>query len=177
MTLVKFNLSLSIQAPLPLQNWTMTPTTKNYCYFWHFPYLATLPQRLRHSDWHCNWPQKLGILLYNQCPYLPTSLLVQIPLSIYLLVHFHPGCIGTKPDSLTCCWDVYSKEGNSDYASVNPNNCQPAFSDDQLQHSLWATELITPTLHADMLAVVWEVQCTKTKIIKLLLGAIGVLLQ
>ena len=65
-----------------------------------------------------------------------------------LLIHFHPGCLGTKPDSLTHHWDVYPEERNSDYASVNPNSCQPVFSDDQLWHSLWATELITLTLHA-----------------------------
>ena len=35
-------------------------------YFWCFLHVVTLPWRLCHSDWHCNWPQKLGILLYNQ---------------------------------------------------------------------------------------------------------------
>ena len=37
-----------------------------------------------------------------------------------LVIRFRPGRLGTKPDSLTRCWDVYPKGGNSDYATVNP---------------------------------------------------------
>ena len=37
-----------------------------------------------------------------------------------LVIRFCPGRLGTKPDSLTRCWDVYPKGGNSDYATVNP---------------------------------------------------------
>ena len=37
-----------------------------------------------------------------------------------LIIRFRPGCLGTKPDSLTRRWDVYPKGGNSDYAMVNP---------------------------------------------------------
>ena len=65
-----------------------------------------------------------------------------------LLIYFCPGCLGSKPDSLTCHWDIYPKEGNSNYATVNPNNCWPIFSQEQLWHSLCATELITLTLCA-----------------------------
>src|SRR5882724_2797339 len=36
-----------------------------------------------------------------------------------LVIHFHPGKLGTKPNALTRQWDIYLKEGNSDYASVN----------------------------------------------------------
>ena len=39
-----------------------------------------------------------------------------------LLVCFHPGCLGAKPDALTHCWDVYPKEGDRDYACINPHN-------------------------------------------------------
>ena len=35
---------------------------------------------------------------------------------------FHPGKLRTKPDTLTRQWDIYLKEGNSDYATVNPQN-------------------------------------------------------
>ena len=28
-----------------------------------------------------------------------------------LIIQFHPGCLGTKPDALTRKWDVYPKEG------------------------------------------------------------------
>ena len=39
-----------------------------------------------------------------------------------MVIHFHPGKLGTKPDVLTCRWDVYPKEGSSDYASINLQN-------------------------------------------------------
>ena len=39
-----------------------------------------------------------------------------------LIIQFHPVCLGTKPDTLTRQWDVYPKEGGSDYASINPTN-------------------------------------------------------
>ena len=65
-----------------------------------------------------------------------------------LLIRFRPVRLGTKPDSLTRRWDVYPKGGNSDYATVNPNNYRPIFSQEQLRHSLRASELITPALRA-----------------------------
>src|SRR6266498_1550918 len=36
-----------------------------------------------------------------------------------LIIHFQPRKLGTKPDALTHHWDVYLKEGGSDY-TVNP---------------------------------------------------------
>jgi hypothetical protein len=35
-----------------------------------------------------------------------------------LLICFHPGRLGTKPDSLSRHWDVYPKEGNNEYAKT-----------------------------------------------------------
>jgi len=35
---------------------------------------------------------------------------------------FCPGCLRAKPDALTRHWDVYPKEGDRDYARVNPHN-------------------------------------------------------
>jgi hypothetical protein len=58
-----------------------------------------------------------------------------------LVVRFRPGRLGTKPDALTRRWDVYLKEGGSGYASVNPQNCRPMFSQEQLTSSLRATYL------------------------------------
>ena len=65
-----------------------------------------------------------------------------------LLVHFHPGHLGVKPDALTHCWDVYPKEGDRDYARVNPHNFQSVFLQEQLTSSLRATYLLEPILHA-----------------------------
>ena len=43
-------------------------------------------------------------------------------------------------------WDIYPKEGGSDYASVNPHNLCPIFMQEQLASSLHATFLSVPTL-------------------------------
>jgi hypothetical protein len=58
-----------------------------------------------------------------------------------LVIRFRPGRLGTKPDALTRRWDVYLKEGNSGYASVNPQNHRPVFTQEQLTSSLRATYL------------------------------------
>ena len=49
-----------------------------------------------------------------------------------LTIHFRPSHLGTKPDALMRRWDVYPKEGGSDYASVNPHNLRPIFTQEQL---------------------------------------------
>src|SRR5882672_5848896 len=68
-----------------------------------------------------------------------------------LIIHFHPGKLGTKPDALTRRWDVYLKEGNSDYASVNPQNFRPVFTSEQLASSLRATTLSIPVLRGSLI--------------------------
>ena len=42
-------------------------------------------------------------------------------------IRFCPGCLSTKLDALTRRWDVYPKEGNTGYATVNPHNFKPIF--------------------------------------------------
>ena len=64
-----------------------------------------------------------------------------------LIICFHPRHLGTKPDALTRQWDVYSKEGGSDYASINPTNLQPMFMQEQLTSSLHTTFISIPALH------------------------------
>ena len=65
-----------------------------------------------------------------------------------LVIRFRPGCLGTKPDALTRRWDVYPKEGNTSYATVNPHNFKPIFIQEQLAASVQATVLLFPSLHA-----------------------------
>jgi hypothetical protein len=60
-----------------------------------------------------------------------------------LIIPFHPGKLGTKPDTLTRRWNVYAKEGGNDYAKVNPQNFRPVFTQEQLSASLCATSLIS----------------------------------
>jgi hypothetical protein len=66
----------------------------------------------------------------------------------HLVIRFRPGRLGTKPDALTRRYDVYPKGGNSDYASVNPHNFRPVFTQEQLTSSLRATYFATPVLRA-----------------------------
>src|SRR5882724_4743559 len=68
-----------------------------------------------------------------------------------LIICFRPGKLSTKPDTLTRRWDVYLKEGNSDYASVNPQNFRPVFTSEQLASSLRATTLSIPVLHGSLI--------------------------
>ena len=56
-----------------------------------------------------------------------------------MVIRFWPGKLSTKPDTLTCHWDIYPKEGSSDYASINPQNLRPIFTDKQLASSLCTT--------------------------------------
>lgn len=49
-----------------------------------------------------------------------------------LAIRFRPGKLGEKPDSLTRRWDVYPKEGDSDYSVVNPHNFRPIFTTEQI---------------------------------------------
>ena len=39
-----------------------------------------------------------------------------------LIIQFCPGCLDTKPNTLTRQWDIYPKEGGSDYTSINLTN-------------------------------------------------------
>jgi len=53
-----------------------------------------------------------------------------------MVIRFWPGCLGTKPDALTCHPDLYPSEGKGDYSKVNPYNLKPIFSSEQLSASL-----------------------------------------
>src|SRR5882724_3880184 len=44
-----------------------------------------------------------------------------------LIICFHPRKLRTKPNSLARQVDVYLKEGNSNYASINPQNYHLVF--------------------------------------------------
>ena len=68
-----------------------------------------------------------------------------------MVIRFRPRKLGTKPDALTCCWDVYPKEGSSDYASINPQNHQPVFTNEQLTLSLHTSTLWLPALQGSLI--------------------------
>ena len=68
-----------------------------------------------------------------------------------MVIRFHPGKLGAKPDSLTRRWDIYPKEGDKDYTHVNPYNFRPVFTQEQLAASLRATYLAALVLQASVL--------------------------
>jgi len=63
-----------------------------------------------------------------------------------MVIRFRPGKLGAKPDALTRRWDVYRKGGNSDFATANPSNFRPIFTEEQLTTSLRATALAIPII-------------------------------
>jgi len=65
-----------------------------------------------------------------------------------LVIRFHPGHLGTKPDALTKQWDIYLKGENTGYAIINPYNFKPIFTQEQLAVSVQAMVLLFPSLHA-----------------------------
>jgi len=52
------------------------------------------------------------------------------------VIRFCPGHLSTKPDALTRRWDVYPKGRNTGYATVNPHNFKPIFTQEQLAASV-----------------------------------------
>ena len=68
-----------------------------------------------------------------------------------MVIHFHPGKLGTKPDALTCRWDIYPKEGSSDYGSINLQNLRPVFTNEQLALSLCTSTLWLPALRGSLI--------------------------
>jgi len=65
-----------------------------------------------------------------------------------LVIRFCPGRLSTKLDALTRRWDIYPKGGNTGYATVNPHNFKPIFTQEQLAASVQATVLLFPSLCA-----------------------------
>ena len=49
-----------------------------------------------------------------------------------LVIRFCSGYLGTKLDALTRWWDIYPKEGNTGYTTINPYNFKPIFTQQQL---------------------------------------------
>ena len=93
-------------------------------------------------------------------------------LQFNLVIKFHPGRLGAKPDVLTYCWDVYNREGPDQI-----ENLHSMFSQSQVDTSLFSSTLMlqaVPTvdmrsLAADIKAVIFtdptlvkHLECGKT---------------
>src|SRR5260370_37846616 len=59
-------------------------------------------------------------------------------------INFQLGRLGTKPDALTQCWDLYQEEGRNANSSAN---IQPIFSTEQLMGTniMASTTSLTPS--------------------------------
>ena len=121
--------------------WQRTPG-----HFWSVQVLETLPWKISDSS---------IVMDHKNLEYFSTMKLLtwwqahwsEFLSQFNLVIHFHPRKLGTKPDSLTRWWDIYLKEGERDYASVNLHNLHPVFTNKQLASSLCATSFYTPVLH------------------------------
>jgi hypothetical protein len=58
-----------------------------------------------------------------------------------MVVHFRPGKLGEKPNSLTHRMDYYLKRGDRDYMLANPQNLCPVFLHEKLVTTLCTTHL------------------------------------
>ena len=63
-----------------------------------------------------------------------------------MVIRFQPGCLRTKPDTLSRCPDLYPKGKGKSYDTINPQNCHPVFSSTQLSTSLHATGMFLAIL-------------------------------
>jgi hypothetical protein len=75
-----------------------------------------------------------------------------------MVIRFCPGRLGTKPDALTRCSDLYPKGEGKSYGTVNPQNCRPVFSSTQLSASLPATAMLLVALHGIITMDIEELQ-------------------
>jgi len=144
--------------PIGFHSWTFSAPEINYDvhdkellailklskWWWHYIKGSGLLINVVTNHWNLQYFSMTKILMHWQAHW---SKYVS---GFNLIICFHPGKLGTKPDTLTRWWDVYLKEGNRDYASVNPQNYRPVFTSKQLASSLWATTLSIPVLHGSL---------------------------
>ena len=85
------------------------------------------------------------LLMHHQAHW--SEFLCQFNLAVWYCL----GKLRAKPNALTRRWDIYPKEGDKDYARVNPDNYRPIFTNEQLTVSLCATYLEALMLWASVL--------------------------
>ena len=68
-----------------------------------------------------------------------------------MVIHFQPRKLVRKLNTLTRQWDIYLKEGGSNYSTINPQDLRWIFTTQQLSESLRATSLLIPALCTSVL--------------------------
>ena len=95
-------------------------------------YFLPMEALLGRSPTYCtggNGPQQFIVLHDFETTLMMTSLLVG---SFDFIIKYCPGCLGTKPDMLTCHLDIYPKGEDRAYAQANPQNFQSLFNPRQV---------------------------------------------
>ena len=140
--------------PVTYYSWTLSTLELNYDIhdkellathkafrFWHH-YLEVSATLINIITNHKNLEYFATTKLLTQWQVCWSEFLSQFNLVIY----FHPGCLGAKPDALTRHWDVYPKERDKNYAYINLHNFCPVFVQEQPTSSLQPIYLTTPVL-------------------------------
>ena len=113
--------------PLPHLNSTSRSMTRNYLPFLKLSKFGVITSRdLR--PWYIWWQiiKILSISLpLNYSPATKSVSWSEFLCQFNLIIWFCPGHLSTKPDTLTRWWDVYPKEGGSNYASINQLTSDP----------------------------------------------------
>ena len=142
--------------PVAFYSWTLTTSELNYnthdkellaTYepfqtWWHYLEGSATPINVITNHKNLEYFSTTKILSRRQARWL--ELLSQFN----LVICFCPRKLGAKPDALTRWWDIYPKGGDSDYATINPHNFHPVFTQEQLASSLRATIILSPVLQA-----------------------------
>ena len=68
-----------------------------------------------------------------------------------MVICFWPWKLRMKLDALTRWWDIYLKEGGSDYGTINLQNLSLIFTAQQLSEPLRAMSLLIPALRTSVL--------------------------
>ena len=122
--------------PIAFHSWTFTSTELNYdihdkehlaifeafkCW-WHYLEGSPTPVDVVTDHKNLKYFSTTKLLTRQQAHW--SEYLSQFNLVIW----FRPGKLSTKPDALTRRWDVYPKEEGGDYATINPHNLSPVFT-------------------------------------------------
>jgi len=89
----------------------MMSMTKSYLQFFKLQMMVTLPQRLWTSDRCGHWSPEFAILFMAKILTCRKAHWSEYLSGFNLVIRFHPGKLGTKPDPLTRRWDIYLKRG------------------------------------------------------------------
>src|SRR3979490_3090851 len=139
--------------PIAFHSWTFTPLELNYDV--HDKELLAIFKAFKSWCHYLEGSSKAIDVItdHKNLEYFSTTKLLtrrQVRWSEYLsqfnlVIRFRPGRLGAKPDTLTRQWDIYLKEGPTDYAKKSAVKFRPAVASSKAGTPLRATNL-APTV-------------------------------